>query len=190
MKITLRKANALQNSINELLKNINSVDTVSLNEFEDAEGKVSAAQAESFNAFQRQVNLVDALYDIRSNVASANNNAGITEMLTKVARLDKLIAINQKMAERTVRMSEEVLAGKLNRIRNSKDEGRSLVYDRYSEVTTGIATEANNQSYKQVVAEHKRAKQILQDMILEANVRTEIILDAITENTLRTEGLI
>lgn len=190
MNISLRKANAIQNSINDLLKNIAIVDSTTLNEFEDAEAAIAAKAADCQKAFQRQVALVDALYDIRSNVASANNNAGITEMLTKVARLDKLITINQKMADRTVRLNPEVVAGKLNRIRNSKDEGRSLVYDRYNEISTGVATEANNQSYKQVVAEHKRAKQILQDMILEANVRTEIIIDAMTEATLKSEGLI
>jgi hypothetical protein len=111
-------------------------------------------------------------------------------MLTKVAHLDKLIAINQKMADRAIRMSPEVIAGKLNKIRNSKDEGRSLVYDRYNEVSTGIVTDAMNQSFKEVVADHRREKQRLQDAILEANVRTEIILDAMTENTLRTERLV
>jgi hypothetical protein len=190
MNITLRKANAIQNSINEMLKTINVTDTVNLNEFEDAEAKIASAQGESQCAYQRQVALVEALYDIRSNVASANNNAGITEMLTKVAHLDKLIAINQKMADRAVRMSPEVIAGKLNKIRNSKDEGRSLVYDRYNEVSTGIVTDAMNQSFKEVVADHRREKQRLQDAILEANVRTEIILDVMTENTLRTERLV
>jgi len=190
MNISLRKANALQNSINELLKTITSVDTINVNEFEDAEAKIATANKDSQEVYQRQVALVEALYDIRSNVASANTNAGITEMLTKVARLDKLIAVNQKMADRTIRISEEVLAGKLNKIRNSKDEGRSLVYDRYSEVSTGFVTEAGNQYYKTIVAGSKRDKQRLQDAILEANVRTEIVIDAMTENTLRKEGLI
>lgn len=190
MNINLRKANALQNSINELLKNIASVDAINLNEFEHAEAKITTAQAESLKAHQRQVNLVEALYDIRSNVAQANTTAGITELLTRVARLDKLISLNQKMAERGVRLSAEVIEGKLNKIRNSKDEGRSLVYDRYNEVSTGLATDADNQTYREVVAGYKREKQRLQDAILEANVRTEIGLDSLTENTLRTEGLI
>lgn len=190
MNISLRKANAIQNAISDLLKNVTVVDTVNLNEFEDAEVLIASKAQESVNAFQRQVNLIEALYDIRSNVASANNATGITEMLTKIARLDKLIAVNQKMSERTVRTSAEVINGKLNKLRNSKDEGRSMLYDRFSEVSTGVASEANNQSYKEAAAAHKRDKQRLQDMVLEANVRHEINIDAMTENTLRTEGLI
>jgi hypothetical protein len=190
MNISLRKANAIQNIINELLKSINVVENVSLNEFEVAEQVIAIKADESFKAFQRQLALVDALYDIRSNVASANNATGITEMLTKIARLDKLIAINQKMADRPVRQNAEVIEGKLNKLRNSKDEGRSLIYDRYNEISTGVATEASNQSYKEALAAHKREKQRLQDAVLEANVRNEIIIDAMTVATLRTEGLI
>ncbi len=190
MNINLRKANAIQNSINDLLKNINIIDTVSLNEFEVAEAKVTLAQNESHRAYQRQVALVEALYDIRSKVANANHDARITDMLTEVARLDKLISINQKMADRSVRLSTEVIEGKLNKIRNMKDEGRSLVYDRYNEVSTGLATEVSSQSYKEIVAANKREKQRMQDAILEANVRTEITLNPVTETTLQSEGLI
>jgi hypothetical protein len=94
------------------------------------------------------------------------------------------------MADRSVRLSAEVIEGKLNKIRNMKDEGRSLVYDRYNEVSTGLATEVSSQSYKEIVAANKREKQRMQDAILEANVRTEITLDSVTETTLQSEGLI
>ena len=127
---------------------------------------------------------------IRSNVASANNATGITEMLTKIARLDKLIAINQKMADRPVRQSAEVIEGKLSKIRNAKEDIRLSLYDRYNEISTGVATEASNDGYKRSVADHKREKQRLQDAVLEANVRNEIIVDSMTEDTLRSEGLI
>lgn len=190
MNISLRKANAIQNTVNDLLKSITVVDTVNLNEFEAAEQLISTKAAESVTAFQRQANLIEALYDIRSKVAQANTNAGITEILTQIARLDKLIVINQKMAERTVRLSPEVVEGKLNKIRNSKDETRSMLYDRYHELSTGVATEESNKVFKNHVAAHKREKQRLQDLVLEANVRTEIALQPETENTLRSEGLV
>ena len=190
MNISLRKANAIQNSISELLKAVPVVDTVNLNEFEVAEQVIATKAKESQDSFQRQVALIDALYDIRSNVASANNATGITEMLTKIARLDKLIAVNLKMADRSVRMNKDVIEGKLNKLRNSKDEGRSFLYDRHNEISTGVATEASNQSFKEAVAYYKREKQRLQDAVLEANVRNEVTIDALTENTLRTEGLI
>ena len=190
MNLSLRKANAIQNSISDLLKNITVVETVNLNEFEDAEALIANKAQDSISAFQRQANLIEALYDIRSNVAIMNHSSGITEMLTKIARLDKLIAINQKMAERSVRTSAEVIDGKLTKIRNAKEDSRLSMYDRYNEIATGIATEASNQVYKEQAAAHKREKQRLQDSVLEANVRNEIIIDSMTENTLRAEGLI
>jgi hypothetical protein len=94
------------------------------------------------------------------------------------------------MADRSVRMNKDVIEGKLNKLRNSKDEGRSFLYDRHNEISTGVATEASNQSFKEAVASYKREKQRLQDAVLEANVRNEVTIDALTENTLRTEGLI
>ena len=56
MNISLRKANAIQNTINDLLKTITVVDTVNLNEFEVAEQVIATKAQESRNAFQRQVN--------------------------------------------------------------------------------------------------------------------------------------
>lgn len=190
MNITLRKANTIQNSINDLLKSITVVDTLSLNEFEDAELSITAKDTEAHIAYKRQLLLVEALYDIRSNVAKINHESGTTEMLTQIARLDKLIVINQKMADRPVRMNAEVVKGKLDKIRNSKDDSHSRLYDRYNEVSTGLNTESNVVRYKEIVAAHKREKQRLQDIVLENNVRNEITLTSMTEQTLHNEGLI
>lgn len=190
MNITLRKANTIQNSINELLKTITVIDTVNLNEFEEAEATMQSKTAEAQVAYQRQLLLVEALYDIRSNVAKVNNSSGITEILTQIARLDKLIVINQKMIDRPVRMNAEVVKGKLDKIRNSKEDSHSRLYDRYNEVSTGLNTEGDVVRYKEIVAAHKREKQRLQDIVLENNVRNEITLTSMTEQTLHNEGLI
>lgn len=190
MEITLRKANALQNNINDILKSIQVVDSVSLNEFQDAEVVIETKAVEAKKQFQLQMSLTQALYDIRTEVANANHFSRITTMLTQVALLDKLIGFNQKMAERKVRHQAEVIRGKLDKIRNTQIEGRSLVYDRYNEVETGLTTEVEIQSYKDAVAKLKREKQALQDQILEANVGTKVNLSDATANVLREAGLL
>jgi hypothetical protein len=190
MEITLRKANALQNNINDMLKSIQVADSVSLNEFQDAEAVIGTKAVEATKQFHRQVALTKALYDIRTEVANANHFSRITTMLTQVAQLEKLIGFNQKMAERKVRLEAEVIRGKLDKIRNTQTEGRSLIYDRYSEIETGLTTEVEVQSYKDAVAKFKREKQALQDQILEANVSTKVNLSETTANVLRTEGLL
>jgi hypothetical protein len=187
MEITLRKANALQNNINDMLKSIQVADSVNLNEFQDAEAVIGTKAVEATKQFQRQVALTKALYDIRTEVANANHFSRITTMLTQVAELEKLIGFNQKMAERKVRLEAGVIRGKLDKIRT---EGRSLIYDRYNEIETGLTTEAEVQSYKDTVAKLKREKQALQDQILEANVGTKVNLSETTANVLRTEGLL
>lgn len=190
MEITLRKANALQNNVNDLLKGISVVDTVTLNEFEDAEVVLSNKAREARVSFDRQVALTKALYDIRTEVANANHFSRITTMLTQVALLDKLIGFNQKMAERQVRVSPEVVQGKVQKLRTAKEDSRLSLYDRYNEFTSGVTTDAEVKEFKDRVSALKREKQALQDQILEANVSTKVNLSEVTANVLRSEGLL
>jgi hypothetical protein len=53
-----------------------------------------------------------------------------------------------------------------------------------------VLTAEDVAGFKKAVSELKRAKQKLQDLILEANVRNEITLNSDTEATLRSEGLL
>jgi len=190
MEITLRKANALQNNVNDLLKGISVVDSVTLNEFEDAEVILSNKAREARVSFDRQVALTKALYDIRTEVANANHFSRITTMLTQVALLDKLIGFNQKMAERQVRVSPEVVQGKVQKFRAVKEDSRMSLYDRFNEFTSGVTTDAEVKEFKDSVSALKREKQALQDQILEANVSTKVNLSEVTANVLRSEGLL
>ena len=54
MKITLRKANALQNSINEALRHIDVKTKVSLNEFQDPEGVLAVSAGEAKTNLDRK----------------------------------------------------------------------------------------------------------------------------------------
>ena len=93
MKITLRKANALQNSINDALKHVDIKTKVSLNEFQDAEGVLATSAAEAKKNIDRKVSLTNALYDIRGAVGYVNHTAGVDEKLTELARIEKQIQV-------------------------------------------------------------------------------------------------
>lgn len=188
MKVSLRRANALQNAINDTLRTIRVQDSVSVSEFEDAEAVLQTARAEANQAVTRNGALLQALYQIRKAVAVANTATDISAKLADVAYCTKEIEYFAGLSSKEVRVAPEVLAGKLDKIRNSKDEHRSL-YGR-DEVSTGVFTAEDIKNFQKIVADAKRVKQKLQDQILELNVRTEIELTEETVKTLQQEELL
>jgi hypothetical protein len=190
MKISLRKASVLQNSINDAIKTISIADSVSINEFQNAEDVISAKALETVNAYQRKLKLINALYSIRSAVAEANATAGISKRLTEIAHLDKILVLNQQMAGFTVRTEPAIVAGKLDKIRNRKEENARSLYGYSDEVSTGVFNQDTINDFKSTANKLKKDKQKLQDEILELNVRTEIIISEQAVQTLVSEGLL
>lgn len=190
MKITLRKANAVQAAINETIKSLSFETQVRINEFEDAEAKIAVAQAKHGANVERKHNLLYALYDIRRSVSRANCDNGVNDMLATIAHLEKDIQFFSGLAKETVREGEAVIAGKMDKIRNRKEDSRASLYGREDEVTTGIFTTADVAKFKKETAEAKKQKQKLQDQLLEVNVKSEIELSSEVEETLKQEDLI
>ena len=188
MKITLRKANALQNSINEALRHIDVKTKVSLNEFQDAEGVLAVSAAEAKKNLDRRVSLNNALYDIRSGVGDVNHTAGVDAKLTEIARIEKQIQLYTAYVGVEAREAAAVIAGKLEKIRNEKSERRMYGYG--DTVDSSVFTADDIAGFKSVVANLKKQKQALQDAVLEANVRNEVVLGQLTVETLTAENLL
>ena len=188
MKVTLRKANALQNSINDALRHIDVKTKVGLNEFQDPEGVLAVSAAEAKRNLDRKVALINALYDIRGAVGAANAASGIDIELTEVAQLEKQIQVYSAMVGVESREAPAVIAGKLEKIRNDKSDRR--IYGYSDTVDTGVFTAEDIAGFKSVVATLKKQKQSLQDAVLEANVRNEISLRQTTVETLTAENLL
>jgi predicted nucleic acid-binding Zn-ribbon protein len=110
--------------------------------------------------------------------------------LADVAHLEKEIQFFSNLATREVRDELPVLEGKLNKIRNRKDESRSSLYGISDDVSTSILTQKTVSEFRSKVAEAKKAKQKLQDELLELNVRTTITLDSASVDVLRFEDLV
>jgi len=190
MKINLRKANALQLAIQDTIKNIKFDTEVKINEFQVAEDEIAKAR-ENFAAKQeRHRGLLNSLYDIRKAVSQANSAQGVDVKLADVALMDKKIQYLVDLAGKTVRDSVEVVAGKMEKLRNRKDDTRSLYYGHDATVDTSIFTQEDIAGFRTAVSMGKKAKQKLQDELLEINVRTEIELSADAVTVLTTEGLL
>lgn len=187
MKINLRKANAIQVAINETIKSLEFNDTASINEFQDAANEISAASAKFSSNLVRRVDLLNALYEIRKAVASANNGAGINSRLADVARLEKDIQFFSTYAKASATTDDAVIKGKLEKIRNYKEQSYTF---RSETVDTSIFAEAQVESFKGIVSAAKKQKQKLQDELLALNVRTEIEFSDATVTTLTNENIL
>ena len=188
MKITLRKANTLQNSINDAIKQIDIKSEVALTEFHQPEAEIARAAAEVQTGIQRRERLNRALFDIRHQVSIANHESGVNQDLTAVASLEKQIQFYTGLAGKEVRESAEVLAGKLRKI--GEQEAKSRIYGYGDTVNTSVFTAEDIAGFKKTVSDLKKRKQQLQDSILELNVRTEINLNDEIVTTLQAEGLL
>jgi NTP pyrophosphatase (non-canonical NTP hydrolase) len=187
MKLTLRKANAVQAAINEMIKGLDLSTTVTLNEFEDVEEQISAVRDRFQTHSATRYKLMMALYEIRNKVAQANASAGINDLLADVAYLEKQISYNTMLAGKGAQTSLRVLNGQVKKLSEVKEDGYG--YSR-RDMTTSIFTEEEIEDFRRTAADFKRQKQSLQDTLLELNVQTEIQLNEETARFLEKADIL
>ncbi len=190
MNITLRKANAIQNSINDALKSIKMVTTIDINEFQNVETEIQTANDKLMANDARRQQLTMSLYNIRALVGAANAQSGIDVNLAKAAFIDKRIGQLEEIAGLSPHTSLDVINGKLEKIRNDKGESRRSFYSLNEGVTTTVVNTTQIDQAKAEILNLKKQKQKINDEILELNIKTEIPLSDDTVATLQAEGLL
>ena len=191
MNITLRKANAVQHSITEAIKNIKIDLTVEINEFQSVEDVITKANSTLVENDSRRQKLTMALYNIRALVGTANSASGIDTALAKAAFIDKRIGQLEELAKATEITALDVIKGKLDKIRNDKSEStRSRIYGYSDTVTTGVLSLEQIAQAKGEVLSLKKQKQKINDEVLELNIKTEIPLTEDVVAVLQAEALI
>jgi hypothetical protein len=191
MNITLRKANAIQNSIQEAIKGIKIEKTITLNEFQDVATELQKANTVLIENDARRQKLLLALYNIRSLVGAGNAQSGIDLALSKAAFIDKRIAQLEDFANSDEMTELSVLTGKLDKIKNRKDDGgRASLYGYGDTISTSIVTKDQIDQAKTEIKNLKKQKQKLNDEVLELNIKTEIPLGEDAVAVLTAEGLI
>lgn len=190
MKITLRKANAIQNSINDAIKAIKIEGELKLNEFQDPTVELGKANTELFANDARRQKLLLSYYNIRGLVGQANASCGVDLALAKAAYIDKRIGQLNEIGGFAVVTDLTVINGKVDKLKNSKDETRRSIYGYDSTVDTGVISAEQLTQVKDEVKNLKKQKQKLNDEILELNIKTEIPLSEEVVATLQAEGLI
>jgi hypothetical protein len=189
MNITLRKANAIQNSITESIRGIEIKTTIDLNEFQDVTAELQAANNLLFANDTRRQRLLLALYNIRGLVGAANAQSGIDTKLATAAFIDKRVSQLDELAGCKPVMDLAVINGRLDKIRNRKDDSRSI-YGRDETVGTSVIGADQLTQIRAEIKNLKKQKQKINDEILELNIKTEIPLSEDIINTLQSEGLL
>ena len=187
MNISLRRASALQNSIQEVLRSIQVDSVIKVDEFKTPGDTVLAANKTLLENDARRVALSVAYYNIRSLVAAANVSCGISMKLATAAFVDRRISQLQEMIAAGAR-DLVVVERKIEKIRSSTDTA-SRLYG-HDNVTTSVLTEEQIAAFKSELLALKKQKQNLNDEILELNIKTEVPLGENTATTLSREDLI
>ena len=189
MNISLRKASALQNSINDAIKGIKITTSIDLNEFQDVAQELKNANDTLFNNDSRRQRLLLALYNIRGLVGSANAQSGIDLKLATAAFVDKRVAQLEGLVVDPV-TNLAVINGKLDKIKNSKEESRRSLYGISDTVSTTVIGHEQLDVISAEIKNLKKQKQKINDEVLELNIKTEIPLSEEVVATLQSEGLI
>ena len=190
MNISLRKACALQNSINETIRGITIKTTIDLNEFQDPIVELQQANDKLFSSDGRRQQLLLALYNIRGLVGTANASCGIDLKLATAAFIDKRIGQLEGIASLSPMTEEHVIVGKLDKIRNRKEDNARSLYGREDTVTTSVVNQAQIDLAKAEIQNLKKQKQKLNDEVLELNIKTDIPLSDEVVAILTAESLI
>jgi hypothetical protein len=187
MNITLRKANAIQTSIQDTIRSISIDGTITINEFQEPKLLVAEAHRKMIEDDRRRAMLLTVLYNIRGLVSQANHESGINLLLTKSALADKRIQQVEELARFKVATDMEVIEGRIAKIKNTKEDHR--LYGR-DEVSTGIVDQSDIEKFKRELKEIRKTKQKYNDEILELNIKTEIPLNEEAIKILTSEGIL
>ena len=191
MQISLRKANAVQIGINDVIKNIDIKTSIELNEFQDVETELVKANNLLFANDARRQKLLLALYNIRGLVGAANAQSGIDMKLATSAFLDKRLGQLESISKLEPVTDLTVIKGKLDKIKNDKSETpRSRIYGYTDTVTTSIVSKEQIDQAKAEIQNLKKQKQKINDEVLKLNIKTEIPLSDDVVKTLQDEGLV
>ena len=186
MNINLRKANNVQSSIQDAINSIETVMSVEINEFQDPIKEIQSANDELFANDARRMKLLQAFYNIRALVATANASCGISTNLAKAAFIEKRLQQLSSIAGQKPVTDMEVIKGRLDKIK-ARDEKE--YYGRDTVSTSVIGAEQIAQAKAQI-KDLRKQKQKINDENLDLNFKTEIPLSEDTVKVLTEEGIL
>lgn len=188
MKISLRRANALQQSIATKLSETAPVLLITIDEHVgDASSKIETATQQLRDTVKLKENLIEVLFNIRSRVGAANAG-GVNDRLAKLAGLQKLQGLYDVLSKATPREAAAITESRLQKLRAGGVVPASYTYTQ--QFAAPLLPDSEIAAYVAQLGNTKRAITKLQDELLELNIRTEIELTAGEVALLTSQGLL
>jgi hypothetical protein len=188
VKINLRKAAAIQSNILVAIEIVHS--SVNINKFSNAIDEVKKTSIESSAKLINNIALYKALYSIRKLVQKASSNANIPDILAEIQFLTKtrslcenvfLTAVPRPAIEVIEGMKEDLKVAAVSASYQSK-------LDR--EVSIGVFTKDTIDTNLKQIKTTTKAIRLLEDKLLDLNVKNEIELDDETVTVLKDSSII
>lgn len=186
MKISLKKASAIQSSLSELIKQINIATETSVSIFDELSSAVEKQKNNSVNAYNRFVRLNTSYYVIRNLLSKENTKAGIDELLGDLNRIEKETTVVSRLAS----AHEQNLAVALGAMKKNSEMKESYSFHREDTVVVGLYSSGDIEVFRQMLKTCKKQKQDLKDKILYLNMKHQIELSDDVAEVLKEEGLL
>jgi len=175
MKLSLRKANALQVVIAEQLGE-RFVGEISIGKYETPDTVLAEATDKLTATIAKKFDLIDVYYSIRQKVGAASASVGISDLLTDLAKIERQTAFLKQLASTTVFTPKiEAIEKALTDLREKKADS---VYHRPADsISVSLLTKEEVEGYAKAINTARKEKNRISDKILHLNVSTEIELD-------------
>jgi hypothetical protein len=185
VNINLRRANNIKDSIQDAINGIDISTSIEINEFQDPIKEIQQANNTLFANDARRMKLLQAFYNIRALLATANANCGISTNLAKLAFIEKRINQLSIIASKDPHTDMSVIKGRLEKIRNLVDRDNP-----HASVSTSVVGPDQIKQAQSQIKDLKKQKQKIADDNLDLNSNTEIPLTEDTVKTLTEEGIL
>ena len=175
MKISLRKAHALQSEIESVISDLVMNSDATIDQLSgDIADSLNKARTEFLEKFNERNRLTTILYIIRTLVSDASNAVRINEYLSKVAATDRLIQYYHLLSlSKPNDFTVEKLTEELAYVVEKSKTSTSYIP---TDIRVNIFDKQKIDEFKIQLSELKKEKREYQDTLLELNSATRLLM--------------
>ena len=192
MKVTLRKASALQAAVSNLIGEIYARPVVSVDDESVLAEDVAQAKEDYRTNLRRLRSLIEVKYSLRKAIGDLNLSSGVTSLLTQEREIAELMGELDNVVERTNGrcFTVEQMQAKFDKHNQRVALSGSSYMGRSITVETDLISKEEVAELRKEILSLKRQRQTVNDRVLEINVSTYVTLTDAEEKILMDEGLI
>ena len=187
MKVSLRKAAALQEAITEAINDINhrEFDTlIDVLDEEYPEVALDTEQEKFLKSVEQTILLMNAKAEIRKLVGEANHTCGINTILAGMKLIENKMELFYSLKGYAPRVKPSAYQKRINRINNNPD----TFGDKTAPVS--VITENTIETFTRKYKEASKEKRELSEKLLELNVGTQIQLPDEVHKVLQKHNIV